>query len=153
MAELRLPNLNKVFIAGRLTRDPELRYTPSGTPVANFAVATNRRYKDQSGEWREETHFFDVVAWQRLAETCRDTLHKGSAVVVEGRLQTRSWETEQGQRRKAFEINAQRLDVLDRVRREGGAPEAAAPESGAPEEEFVGGSEAVAERESEDVPF
>jgi len=142
MADLRMPTLNKVFLTGRLTRDPEVRFTPGGTPVANFAVASNRRFRDQSGEWKEETTFVNVVAWQALAERVRDTLHKGSPVLIEGRIQTRSWENDQGQRRTAFEINAMRVENLER---RGG--------SGA-EEEFVGGRETPSSDNGEDdVPF
>jgi single-strand DNA-binding protein len=143
MADLRMPTLNKVFLTGRLTRDPEVRFTPGGTPVANFAVASNRRFRDQSGEWKEETTFVNVVAWQALAERIRDTLHKGSPVLIEGRIQTRSWENDQGQRRTAFEINAMRVENLERR----GGPGA--------EEEFVGGRETAPSSDDgeDDVPF
>ena len=143
MAELRLPSLNKVLMTGRLTRDPEVRFTPGGTPVANFSIAVNRRWRDQTGEWREDTSFINVVAWQRLAETCWDTMHKGSAVLVEGRLQQRSWETETGQKRSIVEINAQRVECLDRVRRPGGSEE----------EEYQGGAPTEGGSDEEDVPF
>lgn len=144
MADLRLPTLNLVLISGRLTRDPETRFTPAGAAVTRFGLAHNRRFKDQSGEWRDDTTFVDVVTWQKLAETVRDTLHKGSAVVVEGRLQSRNWTTNEGQKRTAFEINAMRVQNLDRVRRD----------EAAPEEEFVGGSgEPAPAADDDDVPF
>lgn len=137
MADLKVPSLNRVILSGRLTRDPEVRFTPGGVPVANFSIAVNRRFKDrQSGEWRDDTAFIDIVAWQQLAERCRDGLHKGSAVIVEGRIQTRTWESQDGQKRKAFEINAQSIEFLDRVRREPGA-----------EEEFTGGGGGAAASE------
>jgi single-strand DNA-binding protein len=150
MADLKVPSLNRVIVSGRLVRDPEVRFTPGGVPVANFSVAVNRRFKDrQTGEWRDDTAFLDVVAWQQLAERCRDGLRKGSAVIVEGRLQTRSWESAEGQKRKAVEINAQSVEFLDRVRREPGA-----------EEEFVGGgapaddfAESSAGSDDDNVPF
>jgi single-strand DNA-binding protein len=151
MADLKVPSLNRVILSGRLVRDPEVRFTPGGVPVANFSIAVNRRFKDrQSGEWRDDTAFLDIVAWQQLAERCRDGLHKGSAVIVEGRIQTRTWETQDGQKRKAVEINAQSIEFLDRVRREPGA-----------EEEFTGGAGAAADdfqesgaaADDDNVPF
>jgi single-strand DNA-binding protein len=151
MADLKIPNLNRVILAGRLTRDPEVRFTPGGVPVANFSIAVNRRFKDkQSGEWRDDTAFIDVVAWQQLAERCRDSLHKGSAVVVEGRIQTRTWETQDGQKRKAFEINAQSVDFLVRVRREPGAEEEFTGGGGGATEEF---QESGAASDDDHVPF
>jgi len=152
MADLKIPNLNRVFLAGRLTRDPEVRFTPGGAAVANFSIAVNRRFKDrQSGEWRDDTAFIDVVAWQQLAERCRDGLHKGSAVVVEGRIQTRTWETQDGQKRKAFEVNAQSIDFLDRARREPGAEEEFTGGGGAaPAEDF---QESGASADDDHVPF
>lgn len=114
MADLRLPNLNFVQLVGRLTRDPEMRYTPSGVPVATFGIAVNRFYRDSNGEPREETSFFTVVTWQKLAERAAETLHKGTAVLVEGRLQSRSWESADGQRHSVVEIHAQRFQVLSK---------------------------------------
>lgn len=104
-------NLNKVFIAGRLTADPDLRTTPSGTNVVSFSVATNRVWRDKSGERREETEFHNVVAWGRQAEVVNQFLKKGSLILVEGRLQTRSWEGKDGQTRKTTEIVAERIQL------------------------------------------
>ncbi|TET78422.1 single-stranded DNA-binding protein, partial [candidate division TA06 bacterium] len=123
MADLKLPSLNHVLIAGRLTRDPDLRYTPSGTAVCNFRLASGRRFKDQSGEWRDDPTFVNVVTWKKTAENCGEYLKKGSAVLVEGRLQSRSWETEDGQKTSVLEIVAQRVQFLDRV----GGPEKRIP--------------------------
>jgi single-strand DNA-binding protein len=118
MSDLRLISVNKVLLSGRLTRDPELRYTPSGVAVMTFSLALNRRYKDQSGEWKDEVSFVNVVAWQRQAELASEYLKKGSAVFVEGRLQSRSWETSEGQKRSVLEVRAERLQFLDRLKRE-----------------------------------
>ena len=104
-------NLNKVFIAGRLTADPDLRTTPSGTNVVSFSVATNRVWRDKNGERREETEFHNVVAWGRQAEIVNQFLRKGSLILVEGRLQTRSWEGKDGQTRKTTEIVAERIQL------------------------------------------
>ncbi len=107
-----MANLNKVFLIGRLARDPELRYIPSGTAVTTFTVATNRAYTLASGEKREESCFVRVVAWARQAELCGEYLSKGSPVFVEGRLQSRSWETPDGQKRSTIEVVAQNIQFL-----------------------------------------
>ncbi len=107
-----MANLNKVFLIGRLARDPELRYIPSGTAVATFTVATNRAFTMASGEKREETCFVRVVSWARQAELCGEYLTKGSPVFVEGRLQSRSWETPHGQKRSTLEVVAQNIQFL-----------------------------------------
>jgi single-strand DNA-binding protein len=116
VSDLRLPSVNKILISGRLTRDPEVRYTQSGTAVATLGVASSRSYRDpkDSSGWKEETCFVNVVAWAQLAERCGDSLKKGSAVFIEGRLQSRSWETDDGNRRTAIEIRADRVQFLDR---------------------------------------
>jgi single-strand DNA-binding protein len=101
---------NQVVIVGNLTDDPELRYTPNGAAVANFRVAVNRRYKDQSGEWKDgETSFFRVNAWRSLGENAAESLTRGSRVVVVGRLRARSWETQEGETRSTVEIEADEL--------------------------------------------
>jgi single-strand DNA-binding protein len=110
-----MPNLNKVFLIGRLARDPELRYIPSGTAVSTFTVATNRAYTMSSGEKREESCFVRVVAWARQAELCGEYLSKGSPVFVEGRLQSRSWETPDGEKRSTLEVVAQNIQFLGKL--------------------------------------
>lgn len=121
-------SLNRVMLIGRLTRDPELRYTPSGTPVCNLALATNRYGQDQNGERKEFTDYHDVVVWnmgnRKLAELCGQYLQKGRLVYVEGRLQTRSWDDAQsGQKRYKTEVNASDVQFLDsRGDAAGGAP-------------------------------
>lgn len=107
-----MANLNKVFLLGNLTRDPDLRYTPSGAAVANMGLAVNRRYKNAAGEWVEEANFFTVVVWGRQAETCAQYLTKGRPILVEGRLQQRSWEAQDGQKRSVVEVVADRIQFL-----------------------------------------
>jgi len=104
--------LNKVQIIGHLGRDPELRSTPSGTAVANFTVAVNRARKDQAGQLIEETEWFRVVAWEKLAETCHQYLAKGDPVYVEGRLQSRKYTDKDGIERTAVELVANELVML-----------------------------------------
>lgn len=109
-----MANLNKVFLIGNLTRDPELRYIPSGSAVATFTIAANRAYVLQSGEKKEEVSYIRVVVWAKMAEICGEYLSKGSPVFVEGRLQSRSWETQQGEKRSTLEVVAQSVQFLGR---------------------------------------
>jgi single-strand DNA-binding protein len=97
-------SLNRAQILGNLTRDPEMRYTPNGQAVTSFAIATNRRWKDKDGNNQEQTEFHDVVAWGKLAEIMTQILHKGNKVYVEGRLQTRQWEAQDGAKRTRTEV-------------------------------------------------
>lgn len=102
-------NLNRAMILGNATRDAELRTTPNGKSVASFAVATNRRYKDASGETRDEVQFHEVVAWGKLGEIAQMIVKKGSKVFVEGRIQTRNWEGQDGAKRERTEIIAENI--------------------------------------------
>lgn len=104
-------NLNKVLLVGRLTADPELRTTPSGTHVVSFSIATNRNWTDKSGQRKEDTEFHNIVAWGRQADIVNQFLKKGSLILVEGRLQTRSWEGKDGQTRRTTEIIAERIQL------------------------------------------
>ena len=104
--------LNKVMIIGRLGRDPEMRYTPSGRPVTTFTLATSRTWNTADGERRSETEWFNVVAWGNLAEICKQHLVKGQQVYVEGRLQTRKWQGQDGQDRYSTEIIAEEMHML-----------------------------------------
>ena len=132
-----MANLNMVLLIGNLTRDPELRYIPSGTAVANMGLATNRIYTTQDGERKEEVCFVEIVVWSKTAENCANYLSKGSSVFVEGRLQFDSWETEDGQKRSKLRVVANRVQFLG-GRREEGVPGA----------EGAGGMEA-----DDDIPF
>ncbi len=105
-------SLNKVLLIGNLTRDPELRYVPSGTAVATFTLAVNRVYKGQDGEKKEEASIIRVVVWGRRAEVCGEYLAKGSPVFVEGRIQSRNWETQDGQKRSTVEVIADNVQFL-----------------------------------------
>lgn len=105
-------SLNRAQILGRLTRDPEMRYTPNGRTVTSFGVATNRRFKTAEGNLQDQTEFHDVVAWGKLAEISHQFLHKGEPVYVEGRLQTRSWESPDGAKRQKTEIVAENVIAL-----------------------------------------
>ncbi|HEY2703989.1 MAG TPA: single-stranded DNA-binding protein [Candidatus Dormibacteraeota bacterium] len=148
-------SLNRVMLIGRLTRDPELRYTPSGTAVCQLGLATNRYGQDPaSGERREFTEFHDVVVWnqgnRKLAELCGQYLQKGRLVYVEGRLQTRSWDDQQsGQKRSKTEINAQDIQFID-SRQDGAQMGGDAPMgSGRPAPVPGGGGDV----DPDDIPF
>ncbi|HLD88164.1 MAG TPA: single-stranded DNA-binding protein [Candidatus Omnitrophota bacterium] len=123
-----MASLNKVLLIGNLTKDPELRYTPNGTAVTNLRLAVNRKFKDRTGELKEDTCFITVTAWDKQAEICNQYLQKGRAVFVEGILQSRSWETSDKQKRSTIDVRAERIQFLS------GAPKpaegAAAPPIG-----------------------
>ena len=132
--------LNKVMIIGHLGREPELRYTPSGRPVTSFSVATTRSWNSPDGERREETEWFNVVAWGNLAEICKQYLTKGQQVYVEGRLQTRRWDDQEGKKHYTTEVVANEMIMLgDRPMRSNASAEGAgynAPEPSVEEDEF-----------------
>jgi single-strand DNA-binding protein len=126
-----MANGNTVELIGNITRDPELRFTPSGAAVANFGLAVNRRWRNQqTNEWEEQVSFFDVVCWRELAENVAESLTKGSRVIVTGRLDQRSWETDQGEKRSKVEVVADEVgpslrwataQVTRNERRDGGS--------------------------------
>jgi len=157
-------SLNKVLLIGNLTRDPELRYTPQGTPVCTFGLATNRSWQPTNGERQEETEFHRIVAWNKLAELCSELLFKGRKVFVEGRLQTRNWTDAQGQERTTVEIVIDNMIVLDSKRKDGEAeyvPEevpaepapVAAKAKKVETEHRPGADQPVAEVNPDDIPF
>lgn len=105
-------SLNRAMVIGNLTRDPELKYTPNGQAVANFAIATNRRWKNQNGDMQDDTQYHEIVAWGKLGEIAQQTLQKGKRAYIEGRLQTRNWEGPDGTKRNRTEIVAENLIAL-----------------------------------------
>ncbi len=107
-----MASYNKVLLMGNLTKDPELRYTPQGTAVVNLRLAVNRKYRTKEQELKEEVCFITAVVWNKQAETCNQYLHKGSAVFVEGRLQSRSWEDNAGAKRSVIEVRAERVQFM-----------------------------------------
>jgi single-strand DNA-binding protein len=121
-----MASLNRVMLIGNVGSDPEMRFTPSGNPVTSFRMATNRTYTSPDGERHQETEWFSIVTWNKLAETCNQYLTKGRQVFVEGRLQTRSWEGQDGQRRYRTEVVATMVQFLDR--QGGGGPDDRAEE-------------------------
>ncbi len=146
MADLKVPRLNKVLIAGRITRDLELKYTPKGTPVVNFSVAMDKRFKDESDQWQSVPVFIDVVAWNQQAEGICKQANKGTAVLVEGRIDTRSYVDQNNNNRKVFENIADYIQTLEWKPREGEGNRDEAP---LPTEEPHQASQAT----HDDVPF
>lgn len=127
-------SLNKVLLIGNVTRDPELRYTPQNTAVCQFSVATNRSWTGSDGNQQESTEFTTVVAWGKLGEIANQILSKGRKVYVEGRLQTRSWETKDGEKRKTTEVVADQMIALDSKPGAGGGQESEDRDFSYPEE-------------------
>jgi single-strand DNA-binding protein len=118
-----MPDVNKVFLAGRLTRDPELRYLPSGAPVCEMGLAVTRMFKTRDGERREDTMFINVTAWRGTAEYCGENLRKGRPIFVEGRLKSDQWEDKNtGQKRTSIKVDAVRIQQLDWEERGGPVP-------------------------------
>ncbi len=114
MADLKMPELNSVMIAGNLTKDPVFRQTTNGTPVVNFSIASNRKYRDANNQWQEEVCYVGIVAWNKLAESCTNRLKKGSAVLIDGELQSHVFKSEDGHGRNIVEIKARRIQFLNK---------------------------------------
>lgn len=150
-------SLNKAMIIGHLGNDPDVRYTPSNTAVANFSVATSERYKDAQGEWQEKTQWHRIVAWNRLAEIAQQYLKKGSQVYIEGPIETRSWEGQDGQTRYTTEIKALTLIMLDsRGDMQGGAPSPAGqsmPQSASKPDTGASAGAGAFDDVDDDLPF
>jgi single-strand DNA-binding protein len=108
-------NLNRVFLVGNLTKDPELRYTPQGTAVVTLRLASNNSFKDKSGQVQKDTCFINVVVWGQSAEACNQYLQKGSSVFVEGSLQSRSWQDQEGKNRTTIEVRAARVQFMPKA--------------------------------------
>jgi single-strand DNA-binding protein len=143
-------SVNKVILVGNVGKDPEVRYSQNGTPVANFSLATNERFKDRNSEWQERTEWHSIVAWQRLAEIVGEYVAKGSKLYVEGKLQTSSWEDRQsGERKYRTEIVARDLLLLGP--RENGAHDQQGPTHNENEDQssHAGSAEIV----DQDIPF
>lgn len=145
-------NLNRAMIIGNLTRDPESRTTPNGQNVCNFSVATSSQWTDSSGQKQERTEYHNIVAWGKLADICTQYLGKGRKVYVEGRLQTRDWEAQDGSKRNRTEIVAENMIMLDRAPAGSGAPRPAGEPTVTPTPSVDKG---VGDQEIriEDIPF
>jgi single-strand DNA-binding protein len=145
-----MASYNRVLLMGNLTRNPEIRYTPSGTAVADLGLAINENFKNKAGETVEQTCFVDVVVWGRQAETSAEYLQKGSSVFVEGRLQLDQWENQQGEKRSKLRVRADRVQFLGSPGK--GTEFSAAPAASAPQEAAPQQPAPVAD-DDDDVPF
>jgi single-strand DNA-binding protein len=149
MADLRLPRINKVLLSGRITNDIELRYTAKGTPVVRFTLAVDKAVKDATGQWQNQSSFLEVVAWTKWAEAVNNNAHKGSPVIVEGRLEARTFVDSNNVNRKVVEITAEYIQFLEiRSRDEAAHSEEFGTEPPTSEDE-----PAQAQVTNDDVPF
>jgi len=156
-------SVNKVILIGRLGKDPEMKYTPSGVPVAKFSLATDENFKDRAGEQQKRTEWHNIVAWSKLAEICGEYLTKGKQVYIEGRIQSRQWEDQSGNKRTSYEIIARDMKMLGSKGDSVAAPSATserAASSASAEPTTPGDSSAPPEISSaspeitdEDIPF
>ena len=153
-------SVNKVILIGRLGKDPELKYTPNGVPVAKFSLATDETFKDRSGEQQRRTEWHNIVAWNKLAEICGEYLTKGKQVYIEGSIRSRQWEDQSGNKRTAYDIVARSMTMLgskaDTDRASGGSARSAGASSGGyddgppPSEPPSSGPSDITD---EDIPF
>lgn len=141
-----MSTLNRVFLMGNLTRDPEVRYTPSGTAVGDLGLAINENYKNKAGETVENTVFVDVEVWARQAETCAEYLYKGSPVFVEGRLKLDQWTNQQGEKRSKLRVRAERVQFL-------GSPKRGTETGDAPRQSMPAADFEVPPADEDDIPF
>jgi single-strand DNA-binding protein len=148
-------NLNVVVVTGNLTRDPELRSLPSGTSVCKLRIAVNSRRKDQSGEWVDKPNYFDVTVWGAQGENCATYLSKGRPVAVEGRLDWREWEAQDGSKRQSVEIIANSVQFLGSRDEAAGGGNGIAPRSDVPADtsDFEDSEPAAVGSSSDDIPF
>ncbi len=148
-------SLNKVILIGNLTRDPEMRYTNSGTPVVTFGMATNKSWKDAEGETKELAEFHNLVAWNKMAEICQQLLAKGMKIYVEGSLNTRSWEAEDGSTKYKTEIRVEDMILLDSKGKQGASGEDGEKVERAEKAEEVVDEAPVEDQDplEEDLPF
>ncbi len=151
-----MSTLNRVFLMGNLTRDPEVRYTPSGTAVGDLGLAVNETYKNKAGETVESTVFVDIEVWARQAETCAEYLYKGSPVFVEGRLKLDQWENQQGEKRSKLRVRADRVQFLGSPKRTADgveAPVAATPAASSPAPVAPPPAPPAPVADDDDIPF
>jgi single-strand DNA-binding protein len=142
-------SLNRAELIGNLGKDPEVKYTQGGTAVANFSVATTSSYKDKGGNWQDRTEWHNCIAWDRLAEICKEYIHKGSKVYVSGRLETQSWEDKQsGEKKYKMQIVVNELIMLD-----GKSGNGESSERGSSRSSQRGGSQDAGPITDEDIPF
>lgn len=149
--DLRMPSINKVIISGNLVRDPDTRILENGTHLAKMSIANNQRYRDRNGEWQEKTCFVNIVAWRKTAELVSEYCRKGSPVLVEGELVYNSWEDRDGGKRSRLEVNARRIQFLERRGQDSSA--GAYGGSGSGSEPEPDENEPDSQMPDDDIPF
>ncbi|HUI40660.1 MAG TPA: single-stranded DNA-binding protein [Terriglobia bacterium] len=145
-------SVNKVILIGRLGKDPEVKYTPSGTPVAKFSLATDEAFKDRAGEQQKRTEWHNIVAWSKLAEICGEYLTKGKQVYIEGSIRSRQWEDQSGSKRTSYEIIARDMKMLG-SKADSERSAASSPRSPAEPETAADAPPSAPEITDEDIPF
>lgn len=146
-------SINKVILIGRLGKDPEVRYTPNGSPVAKFSLATDEVFKDRTGEQQRRTEWHNIVAWNKLAEICGEYLTKGKQVYIEGSIRSRQWEDQSGNKRTAYEIVARDMKMLGAKGDTDRAPATPLPDRTPMDQEHPSDSPPPSEMTDEDIPF
>ena len=151
--DLRMPSINKVIISGNLVRDPDTRILENGTHLAKMSIANNQRYRDRNGEWQEKTCYVNVIAWRKTAELVSEYCRKGSPVLIEGELVFNSWEDRDGNKRNQLEVNARRIQFLERRSQESSNRNDSTERSGSVPDGFEHDSAPGPMAQDDDIPF
>lgn len=151
--DLRMPSINKVILSGNLVRDPDTRILENGTHLAKMSIANNQRYRDKSGEWQEKTCYVNVIAWRRTAELVSEFCRKGSPVLVEGELVFNSWEDRDGNKRNQLEVNARRIQFLERKGQDSSYRDNSPEQSGKAQDDIEHESASDSIAQDDDIPF
>ena len=151
--DLRMPSINKVILSGNLVRDPDTRILENGTHLAKMSIANNQRYRDRNGEWQEKTCYVNVIAWRRTAELVSEFCRKGSPVLVEGELVFNSWEDRDGNKRNQLEVNARRIQFLERKGQDSSYRDNSPEQSGKAQDNIEHESASDSIAQDDDIPF
>jgi len=151
--DLRMPSINKVIISGNLVRDPDTRILENGTHLAKMSIANNQRYRDRNGEWQEKTCYVNVIAWRKTAELVSEFCRKGSPVLIEGELVFNSWEDRDGNKRNQLEVNARRIQFLERRGQDSSYGDGSAERSGSIPNSSNHDSAPGPVSQDDDIPF
>jgi single-strand DNA-binding protein len=151
--DLRMPSINKIIISGNLVRDPDTRILENGTHLAKMSIANNQRYRDRSGEWQEKTCYVNVVAWRKTAELVSEFCRKGSPVLVEGELIYNSWEDRDGSKRSRLEVNAKRIQFLEKKEQNSSYRDGSPGQSGNASDSNGNDSASDSMAQDDDIPF
>ncbi len=151
--DLRMPSINKVIISGNLVRDPDTKILENGTHLAKMSIANNQRYRDKNGEWQEKTCYVNVIAWRKTAELVSEFCSKGSPVLIEGELVFNSWEDRDGNKRNQLEVNARRIQFLEKRSQDSSYRNDSAGHSGTVQDSKKHDSAPEPMAQDDDIPF